>query len=149
MTLYVLDIFIKVCIVISFGNLDTSRSPACRKRRLIWAVCRNHRIKRLVPCQCLDGHVKEPYEMSMALGARRSNFFSPPEHLCAVTYMTEISLIVTLNNQFNSTQLPIHSKHISTVNARNFTYTYNWFSLNIYGSPTVGQPLSHCLHTLI
>ena len=27
---------------------------------------------------------------------RRSNFFfSPPAHLCAVTYMTEISLIVT------------------------------------------------------
>ena len=32
---------------------------------------------------------------------RRYNFFfSPPAHLCAVTYMTEISLIVTLNNQF-------------------------------------------------
>ena len=32
---------------------------------------------------------------------RRSNFFfSPPAHLCAVTYMTEISLIMTLNNQF-------------------------------------------------
>ena len=30
---------------------------------------------------------------------RMSNsFFSPPAHLCAVTYMTEISLIVTLNN---------------------------------------------------
>ena len=33
---------------------------------------------------------------------RMSNFFfSPPAHLCAVTYMTEISLIVTLNSQFN------------------------------------------------
>ena len=44
--------------------------------------------------------------MSMAWEPdRRSNFFfSPPAHLCAVTYMTEISLIVTLNNQFNSTQ---------------------------------------------
>ena len=32
---------------------------------------------------------------------RGSNFFfSPPAHRCAVTYMTEISLIVTLNNQF-------------------------------------------------
>ena len=32
---------------------------------------------------------------------RSSNFFfSPPAHLCAVTYMTEILLIVTLNNQF-------------------------------------------------
>ena len=71
-----------------------------RKRRLIGAVCRNHRIKRVVPCRCLDGHVKEPYEMSMAWEPdRRSNFFfSPPAHLCAVTYMTEISLIVTLNN---------------------------------------------------
>ena len=41
-----------------------------RKRRLNGAVCRNHRIKRVVPCRCLDGHVKEPYEMSMASGAR-------------------------------------------------------------------------------
>ena len=32
---------------------------------------------------------------------RRCNFFFiPPANLCAVTYMTEISLIVTLNNQF-------------------------------------------------
>ena len=53
-------------------------SPECappypqrdRKRRLNGAVCRNHRIKRLVPCRCWDGHVKEPCEMSMALGAR-------------------------------------------------------------------------------
>ena len=29
-----------------------------------------NRIKRVAPCRCLDGHVKEPYEMSMALGAR-------------------------------------------------------------------------------
>ena len=40
--------------------------------------------------------------MSMAWEPdRRSNFFFiPPAHLCAVTYMTEISLIVTLSNQF-------------------------------------------------
>ena len=38
----------------------SSVSPACRKRRLIGVVYRNHRIKRLVPCRCLDGHVKEP-----------------------------------------------------------------------------------------
>ena len=31
------------------------------------AVCR---YKRVVPCRCLNGHVKEPYEMSMALGTR-------------------------------------------------------------------------------
>ena len=34
---------------------------------------------------------------------RRSNlFYSPPAHLCAVTYMNEIALVVTLNNQFTS-----------------------------------------------
>ena len=48
--------------------------PPCpqrdRKRRLNGAVCLNHRTKRVVPCRCWDGHVEEPYEMSMALGAR-------------------------------------------------------------------------------
>ena len=39
------------------------RNPSVRKRRLNGAFSRNNRIKR-------DGHVKEPYEMSMALGAR-------------------------------------------------------------------------------
>ena len=43
--------------------------------------------------------------MAWELDRRYNFFFSPPAHLCAVTYMTEISLIVTLNNQFNSTQL--------------------------------------------
>ena len=64
-----------------------------RKRRLNGAVCRNHRIKRVVPCRCLDGHVKEPCETSMAWEPdRRFNFFfNPPAHLCAVTYITEIS----------------------------------------------------------
>ena len=34
---------------------------------------------------------------------RRLNFFfNPPAHLCAVTYMTEISLNVTLNNHIHS-----------------------------------------------
>ena len=80
----------------------SSVSPACRKRRLNGAVSLNNGIKRLGPCRCLDRHVKEPYEISMALGADRiSKFiFSPPAHLGAVIYMTEISLIVALNNQF-------------------------------------------------
>ena len=39
-------------------------SPACRKRRLNGAVCRNHRIKKGGPVSVKDGHVKEPYEMS-------------------------------------------------------------------------------------
>ena len=63
-------------------------------------------VKRVIPCRCLDGHVKEPYEMYMAWEPdRRYNFFSQPAHLCAITKtcIIEISLIVTLSNQ--STQL--------------------------------------------
>ena len=33
---------------------------------------------------------------------RSSFFFNPPAHLCAVAYMTEKSLIVTLNNRFTT-----------------------------------------------
>ena len=33
-------------------------------------VSRINRKKRLATCWWLDGHFKEPYEMSMALGAR-------------------------------------------------------------------------------
>ena len=33
---------------------------------------------------------------------RKFNFFNPPVHQCAVTYITEISLHVTLNNQSHS-----------------------------------------------
>ena len=58
-------------------------------------------VKRMAPCRCLDAHVKESYEMSMAWEPdHRSNFFfSPHAHLCAVTCITEISLNVTLNKQ--------------------------------------------------
>ena len=56
-------------------------------------------VKRMAPCLFLDGHVEEPYKMSMASEPDcGSNFlFSPPGHICAVTYMTEISLIVAFN----------------------------------------------------
>ena len=46
------------------------RIPSVSLKATKGAVCRNYRIKRLVPCRSLDGHVKESYEMSMALGAR-------------------------------------------------------------------------------
>ena len=78
-----------------------------RKRRLNGAVCRNHRIKRFGPrVGVRTGTLKNPTKCLWRWEPdRRSNFFfSPPAHLCAVTYMTEISLIVTLNNLFNSTQ---------------------------------------------
>ena len=41
------------------------------KRRLKWG-CPEITIKRLAPCQCLDGHIQEPYEMSKAFGALSS-----------------------------------------------------------------------------
>ena len=47
-----------------------------------------------------QGYVKERLKSSL-----RNFFFSLPAHLCAVTYMTEISLIVTLNRQFNNKNL--------------------------------------------
>ena len=48
---------------------------------------------------------------------RRSNsFFSPPAHLCAVTYMTEISLIVTLNNHSLTHSLTIYTLNHITKN---------------------------------
>ena len=49
---------------------------------------------------------------------RRSNFFSLPAHLCAVTYMTEISLIVMLNNQFAYLQ-GTHTELILKCNIKN------------------------------
>ena len=68
-------------------------------RRLNVAMCRNHW------WSCVGartGTLKKPTKCLWRWEPdRRSNFFfSPPAHLCAVTYMTEISLIVTLNNQF-------------------------------------------------
>ena len=39
-------------------------------------------------------------------------FFSPRTHLCAVTYITEISLHVTLSNQSHSHLLPLSCKTI-------------------------------------
>ena len=67
---------------------------------LDFAVFRNNR-KQVCLCWCLDGHSKEPYELSIAWEPDRWSyfFFSPHAHLCAVTCTTEISLIVTLNKQ--------------------------------------------------
>ena len=70
-----------------------------RKRRLNGAMCRNHRIKRLVRVGARTGTLKNPTKCLWRWEPDRRSyfFFSPPAHLCAVTYMTEISLIVTLN----------------------------------------------------
>ena len=53
--------------------------------------------------------------MAWEPGRRYNFFFSPPAHLCAATYMTEISLIVTLNNQFNPIQILLPSRDMAEI----------------------------------
>ena len=88
---------------------------ACRKERLNWAVSRNNHIKRLDPCRCLDGHVKEPYEMSMALGAlpQAQILFYVPSHI------TEISLNLTLSKQSHS-----HSLECDIIQKNRYYYVF-------------------------
>ena len=96
-----------------------------RKRRLNGAVCRNHRIKGWSRVGARIGTLKNPTKCLWRWEPdRRSNFlFSPPAHLCAVTYMTEISLIVTLNNQFNqSINQPIMKFLFALMDIRSFLY---------------------------
>ena len=60
---------------------------------------------------------------------RRSYFFfSPPAHLCAVTYMAEISLLVTLNNQFTSPHIN-HFRVISLDHLHQHPYHHILYSL--------------------
>ena len=68
-------------------------------------------------------HVKEPYEMSMAWEPDRRSNFNPPAHLCAVTYMTEIALIVTLNNLFTFT-LPFELNRLFYVTSNDISVIY-------------------------
>ena len=53
-------------------------------------VCFGITLKTVTPCRRVDGHVKEPYKLSMVWEPdcrRRSNFFfSLPAHPCVVTY---------------------------------------------------------------
>ena len=66
----------------------SSVSPACCKRRLNGAVCRNHRIKRVVPCRCRTGTLKNPAKCLWCWepDRRYSFFFYPPAHLCRHIY---------------------------------------------------------------
>ena len=58
-------------------------------------ACKGHgyhivTIKRLAPCRCWDGYVKEPYEMSMALGARSFKMHVVAQiviSICCLLYM--------------------------------------------------------------
>ena len=52
------------------------------------AVCRNRRIKRVFPCRCRTGTLKNPTKCLWRLETDRSYnfFFSPPAHLCHKIY---------------------------------------------------------------
>ena len=122
--------FTPVCnaIMHSFGYIDlgdpggkvenvSPLSPACRKGRLNGAISRNNCIKKGWPrVDAWTGTYKNPTKCLWRWKPdRRSNFFfSPPAHICAVTYVTEISLIVMLNNQFTS-HLRLHWKHLLSI----------------------------------
>ena len=84
--------------------------PACRKRWFNGAVSQNNRIK-IKGWPRVGAWTSALKNLTKCLWRlepdRRSNFyFSPPAHLCAVTCMTEISLIVTLINQFTFSPSP-------------------------------------------
>ena len=66
-----------------------------RKRRLNGAMCRNHRIKRVVPCRCRTGTLKNPAKCLWRWEPdRRYNFFfNPPAHLCRHIYMYNWNIV--------------------------------------------------------
>ena len=80
-------------------------SPVCRKMRLNGKVSVNNR-KRDGPVSVfgrVDCTLKDPTKCLWHWGPdRRFNIFNPPAHLCDVTYITEISLYVTLSNHSHS-----------------------------------------------
>ena len=117
-----------------------SISKACRKRWLIWAVCRNHRIKGWSRVGAWTGTLKNPTKCLWRWEPdRRSKlFFSPPAHLRAVTYMTEISLIVTLNSQFNPTQVT-NSPHLDMLNLLECYHSGSGFGKMSYDGSRAGQ----------
>ena len=56
----------------TLGVLDknmSSVSPCATSKATEIGRCLGITVKRLAPCRCLGGHIKEPYEISMALGA--------------------------------------------------------------------------------
>ena len=66
----------------------SSVSPACRKRGLNGAMCRNHRNKRVAPCRCVRGTLKNPANCLWRWEPDRkyNSFFSPPALLCRLIY---------------------------------------------------------------
>ena len=117
-----------------------------RKRRLNGAVSRNNRIKGWSRVGARMGMLKNPTKCLWRWEPdRRSNFFSPPAHLCAVTYMTEISLIVTFNNQLTYPNL----KCIYTFacGPMNLTGLKDLWTLDRGRPPSKAEKLKYLLYT--
>ena len=77
--------------------------------------CLGITVNLVSPCRCLN-----VCGVGSPTVDRRSNFFSPTAHPRAVTYMTEILLIMTLINQFTSHQQDVES--ISVLNLQKIEY---------------------------
>ena len=82
------------------------------------------------------------YSISYVEPDRRFTFFNPPARLCAVTYITEISLRVTLSNQSHSHALITHIAFIVKVIVLDSVLeVYELISLvNIAGLDTIVDP---------
>ena len=94
---------------------------ACRKRRLKWGGFSEQPLKGGSRVGAWTGTLKNPTKCIWRLEPdRRFNFFNPPAHLCVVTFMTEISLHVTLNNQIHSLT---HSQRLRTTLGRSVVVT--------------------------
>ena len=112
--------FFRIIKLLIPGNLSSFIS-FCRVIFLLFNDCKET-VLSVVPLLKLNfppGTLKNPTKCLWRWEPdRRSNFFfSPPAHLCAVTYVTEISLIVTLNNQFNSTTQPSRPQKTLVINS--------------------------------
>ena len=100
----------------------SSVSPACRKRRLNGAVCRNHRIKRVVPCRCRTGTLKNPAKcLSRWEPDRRYNFFNPPAHLCRYMYDWNIVACDVKHQLTHLKPFSLYGKK-----RRDLTQSYDW-----------------------
>ena len=75
---------------------------ACRKRRLKWVSLNNS--KKVDPVSVLGRARLRTLPIVYGVGSPTVNFFfSPPAHLCAVTYITGISLHVSLKKPISFT----------------------------------------------
>ena len=99
-----------------WGTVAISRECVVRIPCVSWMATKWGSIKRVTPCRCLDGHVKEPYEMSMALGTRPLHNKNVQDFKCAIV------------NERNKEIGNVHVQCISKrrTNVRCYFYSSHW-----------------------